>query len=227
MAGSADANIGFTLTPDGRARLLGILDRLVGDQPQASAVLTDLAGRIVEIARKPLGVKLDEIAALAAGTHASSQQLAVAMEEGEFALVFLHDDDRQVAVWPLAGRALLVAILRGTASTGEFEHRMDGALGRELVAVLEAAREPLKSVPPPRVTAAEIPAPVAAQMRMLTERIMTLQAGFPAGFPPEIQARLVKSRDDLGRTIGALDWPGATKLLAETGRWLMTVTPPG
>jgi len=56
---------------------------------------------------------------------------------------------------------------------------------------------------------------------------MTLQAGFPAGFPPDVQARLVKSRDDLGRMIGALDWPGATKLLAETGRWLMTVTSTG
>lgn len=227
MAGPADANIGFTLTPDGRARLLGILDRLVGDQPQASAVLTDLAGRIVEIARKPLGVKLEEIAALAAGTHASSQQLATAMEEGEFALTFLNDDERQVAVWPLAGRALLVVILRSAASAGEFEHRMDGALGRELVSVLESAREPLKSVPPPRIAAAEIPAPIAAQMRMLTERIMLLQAAAPGGFSPEVQARLLKARDDLGRTIGALDWPGATKLLAETGRWLMTVSPPG
>lgn len=223
MAGPADANIGFTLTPDARARLLGVLDRLAGDQPQASAVLTDLAGRIVEIARKPLGVKLEEIAALAAGTHASSQQLATAMEEGEFALVFLHDDDRQVAVWPVANRALLVVILRNSEGFGELEHRMDGALGRELAAVIESAREPLKSVPPPRIAPAEIPGPVAAQMRMLTERIMALQAKFPSGFPPETQAKMLKAREDLGRMIGALDWPGATRLLAETGRWLSTL----
>jgi len=220
MAGPADANIGFTLTPDGRSRLLGILDRLAGDQPQTSAVLTDLAGRIVELVRKPLGVKLDEIAALAAGTHASSQQLATTMQEGEFALVFLHDDDRQVAVWPVAGRALLVVILRNSQGFGELEHRMDGALGRELAAVIESAREPLKSVPPPRVAPADIPAPISAQMRMLTERIMLLQAKSPAGFAPDVQAKLLKARDDLGRTIGALDWAGATKLLVDTGRWL-------
>src|SRR6185503_17327780 len=110
---------------------------------------------------------------------------------------------------------------------GEFEHRMDGALGRELAAVIEQAREPLKSVPPPRVSPADIPPPIAAQMRMLTERIMLLQASAPAGFPPEMQARLLKARDDLGRTISALDWLGATRLLAETSRWLasLPVTP--
>ncbi len=223
---SADANVGFTLTPEGRTRLMGVMDRLAGDEPQAAAVLTDLAGRIVEIARKPLGVKLEEIAALAAGTFASSQQLAVAMEEGSFALAFLHDDDRQVAVWPIANRALLVVLLRGSTGFAGLEARMDGPLGKELAAVIESAREPLKSVPPPRVAAAEIPGPVAAQMRMLTERIMTLQGKFATGFPPEVQARLLKAREDLGIAIGALDWPGATRLLAETTRWLMTVPAP-
>ena len=60
-------------------------------------------------------------------------------------------------------------------------------------------------------------------MRMLTERIMALQGKYATGFPPEVQARLLKSREELNRAVGALDWPGATKLLAETTRWLMTV----
>ncbi|MEK7474984.1 MAG: hypothetical protein AAB152_05040 [Candidatus Coatesbacteria bacterium] len=220
-----DANVGFTLTPQGRMRLIRLLDTFAEQLPQASAFLTDLAGRIVEIARKPVGVKLEEISALAAGCYASTHQLAGAFQEKNFALAFQHEDDRQVLVWPVGERALLVVLLRGVSALEDLEEKMEGPLGADLAAVVQEAREPLQSVPPPRIEPAEVPPEVRALERALTELIMDLQAKHPTGFTPEVSSRLLHAREDLARAIAGGDWPRAGELCASTRAWLGQVFP--
>ncbi|MEK7766557.1 MAG: roadblock/LC7 domain-containing protein, partial [bacterium] len=167
--GPADANIGFTLTGDGRTRLVRVLDAFAAALPSASAILIDKAGRIVEIARKPLGVKLEAIAALASACHASTHELAHAMKEDEFALLFENEDEQQVYVWPVADRALLVILVKGAAAVDALEQHMDGALGKELIAVIAGARDTLQAVPPPRPPAIAI-----------LEKVTTRGIGYPA-----------------------------------------------
>jgi predicted regulator of Ras-like GTPase activity (Roadblock/LC7/MglB family) len=140
MPPAADANIGFTLTPESRTAMMRLMDGFAGELPQASVILTDLAGRIVDVARKPLGVTLEGIAALAAGVFASTSALAKSMGDDEFSLVFEHDADRQVYVRPIAGRALLVVLLKGAAAAERIDDRLEGPLGADLAAVISRCR---------------------------------------------------------------------------------------
>lgn len=220
-----DANVGFTLTPQGRTRLIRLLDTFAEQLPQASAFLTDLAGRIVEIARKPIGVKLEEISALAAGCYASTHQLAGSFQEKNFALAFEHEDERQVLVWPVGERALLVVMLRGVSALEQLEEKMEGPLGADLASVVQEAREPLKSVPPPRIEPAEVPPEVREQERQLNELVMGLQGRQPAGFTPEVTAKILHAREDLARAIGSGDWAKAGQICASTGTWLSGAFP--
>lgn len=221
----ADANVGFTLTPQGRQRLIRLLDTFADQLPQASAFLVDLAGRIVEIARKPVGVKLEEISALAAGCYASTEKLAGSFQEQHFALAFQHEDDRQVLVWPVGERALLVVLLRGVAALEQLEEKMDGPLGADLAAVVQEAREPLQAVPPPRIEPAEVPAAVHERERMLTNLVMDLQAKRPAEFTPPVIAKLLHAREDLARAVSECDWDLASGICNSTIAWLSSTFP--
>src|SRR6185436_1007569 len=122
----SDVNVGFVLSPEGRGRVVRILDDLAASLPQASAVLIDRAGRIVDVARKPLGVKLEELATLAAGVFASSAALGTSMGEEAFTLEFEHDNEQEVLVWPVGVRALLVVLVKGLDGAAKVEERMDG-----------------------------------------------------------------------------------------------------
>mgnify|MGYP001587973889 CR=1 FL=1 len=126
--GAADANVSFTLTQEGRTRLIRALDRLTQGLTRASAVLTDTSGRIVDVTKRPVGVNLEELSALAAGCHATTQALARAMGEREATLVFEHEDEQRVCIWPVMGRALLVVFLRDKGSVDALEQRLAGPL---------------------------------------------------------------------------------------------------
>jgi len=218
-----DANIGFTLTPEGRARLIHVLDDFAASLPSASALLTDKAGRIVEIARKPVGVNLEAIAALAAGCHASNHELAKSIGEEDFSFLFEHTDDRQVYVWPVADRGLLVVLLKGYAGAEQLEQMMDGKLGKDLETVLTGAREPLRSVPPPRVDSTGVPPDLAAKMKALTSHIMDTQTRKPTAFSEATRARLLKDREDLVQAMSRRDWARAGGLIDQVHGWLATV----
>lgn len=223
LTGPADANVGFTLTAEGRTRLIRVLDALATALPQASAVLIDLAGRIVEIARKPLGVKLEAIAALASACHASTHELAGSLGEEEFALLFENEDDQQVYVWPVADRALLVVLVKGaTAGVELLEQQMEGAPGKELEAVVTSARAPLQAVPPPRIAPPTVPASVGHQVQGLVFTIMELQGSHPKAFTPEVSARLLRSREEVVQAMSRHDWDKALALCEATRTWLVT-----
>jgi len=220
MAGIGDANIGFTLTPDGKIKLIRALDAIAQSIPQSAALLIDLAGRIVDVPKRPPGVNLEAISALAAGCHASTTQLAETMGEKEYALLFEHGDDRQVYVWPVGGRALLVVLLKGSATVEQLETQMEGKLGMELEAVVKEAREPMKSVPPPRIEPSGGPKEVEAKVRELNAFIMGVQASQPNTLVGERGKRLLKAREDLVQAMSHGFWDKASAICDETHGWL-------
>jgi predicted regulator of Ras-like GTPase activity (Roadblock/LC7/MglB family) len=220
MSPVGDANIGFTLTPEGRSRLIHVLDGFAAALPSASAILIDKAGRIVEIARKPVGVNLEAISALAAGCHASNHELAKAIGEEDFSFLFEHTDDRQVYVWPVADRGLLVVLLKGYAGAEQLEKMMDEKMGKDLEAVLTGAREPLRSVPPPRVDPSDVPPELGSKMKALTMLILDVQARKSAAFNEATRARLLKDREDLVQAMSRRDWVRAGGLIESTTAWI-------
>lgn len=221
--GLGDANVGFTLTPDARMRLIRTLDAIAQAIPQSSALLIDLAGRIVDIPRKPPGVNIEAISALSAGVNASTNELAGSMGEKAFALLFEHGDDRQLYVWPVAERSLLVVLLRGATAVEQLEDLMEGKLGQELEAVVREAREPLKSVPPPRIEPAAVPPALEEQVRLLHAFTMDVQARKPNAFSGEGNRRLLKAREELVQAMTRQDWDAAGRVCDETRRWLSSI----
>jgi len=219
----ADANFGFILSPPQRQRVARILDGMVDGLAQSSGVLTDRAGRIVEIARKPVGVQLPAISALAAGCFATTAELAKELGEEEYALQFQHENDQQVYIWPVADRALLVVMLRGSAAIETLEGRLNGTMGQELAGVIKEAREPMKAVPPPRITPPELPVELRQRTRALTALIMDLQAKRPKEFTTEINAGLLHSRESLVQALSKRDWRRAWEICEGTRQWLLSV----
>ncbi len=195
--------------------------------PATATVLTDLAGRIVEVGRKPLGVNLEAISALAAGCHASTHELARNMGETEFSILFEHEDNQQVLVWPIGGRALLVVLLKDAPSAGKLEELLDGKLGHELADVVSQSREPLRSVPPPRISPQDLPAPVKEEMGRLNSLISELQAKRAQHFTPDVSARLLRERENLLQALGRQEWDQARGVCANTQNWLKRVMPSG
>jgi len=220
MAMLGDANIGFTLTPEGRTRLIRALDAVTQTIPQSAALLIDLAGRIVDVPKRPPGVNLEAISALAAGCHASTTELAETMGEKSYALLFEHGDDRQVYVWPVGERALLVVLLKGSASVEQLEAQMEGKLGVELDAVVKDAREPMKSVPPPRIEPSEGPAIIEDKVRTLNAFIMEIQANKPETLSGDRGKRLLKAREELVQAMSHEFWDKASTICDETRQWL-------
>jgi hypothetical protein len=218
--GPADANVGFTLASEDRLRLVRALDRIAEDLPEGCSFLIDLAGRIVDVARRPTGVTLEPIAALAAGVHASTVELAGAMEEREFRLVFEREDDRTVVVWPVAGRALLVAMLRSPDALRLLEARMKSPAGIEVEALIRSAREPMQVVPPPRVVPYDAPEEIKERMRGFSKAVLDAQARHGGELPPELAVPVLKARDELIRALEGRDWERAGKTIDEIGRRL-------
>lgn len=220
---AADANFGFLLTQPQRMQVARTLDGLVDGLAQSSSVLIDRAGRIVEIARKPFGVNLPAISALAAGCFATTHELASAMGEAEYSLLFQHENDQQVYIWPVADRGLLVVLLKGAQAAGieTLETRLNGALGAELTTVVKQAPEPVKVVPPPRVAPPDIPPELKQRTRALTGLIMDLQSKRPKDFTPEINAGLLRAREQLVQTLSRRDWRKAWEICEGTRQWLL------
>jgi len=222
----SDVNVGFVLSPEGKGRVVRILDELAAALPSASAVLIDRAGRIVEIARRPVGIKLEELAALAAGVFASSNALGQSMGEPAFTLEFEHENDQEVLVWPVGERALLVMLVKGLDGAEKLEERMDCITGKELAAVVALAQEPPRSVPPPRVEAAAMPASLAEKIRELTLLVMGLQAAHAAKFTPEVHVKMLRFREDITRSVGREDWEHAGEHVDGALLWLKNTLPP-
>lgn len=220
---AGDANVGLVLTQPQRMQVARDLDGLVEGLGMSSSVLIDRAGRIVEIARKPFGVNLPAISALAAGCYATTHELASAMGEAEYSLLFQHENDQQVYIWPVGERALLVVLLKGAqaAGVGTLEERLNGSLGTDLATVMKDAREPLKTVPPPRVVAPDVPAELKQRTRALTGLIMDLQAKRPKDFTPEVNAGLLRAREQLVQNLSRRDWRKAWEICEGTRQWLL------
>ena len=221
----SDVNVGFVLTPEGRGRIARILDDLSAALPQASAVLIDRAGRIVEVARRPMGVKLEEIAALAAGVFASTHALAFSMQEAEFTLEFEHENDQEVLVWPVGERALLVVLVKGLDGADKLEEKMEGLLGKELAVVVAQAKEPPRTVPPPRIEASPMPPELAAKLQELTLYVMRLQAVHAARFTPDLNAKMLRAREDIMRAVSREEWEHAEENVFSTMLMLKTALP--
>lgn len=217
---AADANVGFTLTPEGKARLIRVLEAIADALPKASAILTDRAGRIAEVARKPPGIDLEALAALAAGCNATTSELALALGDQDFSLLFEHDDDQQVFVWPVADRALLVILLRSSSWGEKLEDLVAGKLGIELSAVLKEARDPLQAVPPPRINPQDIPHALSERMRILTVRIMELRSKREKDFTTEVNAQILRAREELIQAMNRQDWDRARKSCEDTLKWV-------
>ncbi|MEK7766044.1 MAG: hypothetical protein AAB368_07375 [bacterium] len=224
--GRADANISFTLTDEGRTRLIRVLDRITEGLHRASAVLTDTSGRIVDIIKRPVGIDLENLAALAAGCNATTKALAASMGEKETTLVFEHEDEQRVCIWPVLERALLVVMVRDKLSVETLEQRLMGSLGQELTAVVLGARSPLLKTPPPRVILTAVPVDVRSRVRALTSLIMNLQDRRPAAFTPDVNTRLLKSREELMKALQFENWPRAAALCLATAAWLNASMPP-
>lgn len=221
--GAPDTNIGFTLTQQQRIQLARSLDGMVDGLAQSSSVLIDRAGRIVEIARKPFGVNLPAISALAAGCYATTSELAKTTGDENFSLLFQHENDQQVYIWPVLDRALVVVLLKGTAATGVemLESRFSGAIGTDLIRTIKEAQEPPRTVPPPKVVAPEVPPELRQRTRALTGLIMDLQTKRPGDFTPEINAGLLRSRETLIQSMSKRDWRKAWEICEGTRQWLL------
>jgi len=191
-----DTNVAFVLTQSQRMQVARALDGIVEGLPQSSSVLIDRAGRIVEIARKPFGVNLPAISALAAGCFATTHELAAAMGEDEYSLLFQHENDQQVYIWPVADRALLVVLLKSAQANlvESLEGRLAGTVGQDLVRAVKEAQEPPKIVPPPKIAPPEIPLELRHRTRALTALIMDLQSKRPEEFTREVNTGLLQAR---------------------------------
>ena len=215
-----DSNVGFILEAAPKARLREVMEGLITDLPQGYSVLIDHAGRIVEAAREPVGVQLEALSALSAGCYATTLELAKVMGEEEYSLLFRQEDDHQVYIWPVSGRALLVAQIRTTKAVDELEERLGGPLGRELISIVRDAKMPERKVPPPRIVIEEIPYEVQARMKTLTAIIMDLQAKRHDEFNDEVKRILLKSREELIKAVAGQDWRRAMGLCTWTRQWL-------
>lgn len=215
-----DSNVGFILEPPQKARLREVMEGLITDLPQGYSVLIDHAGRIVEAAREPAGIQLEALSALSAGCYATTLELAKVMGEEEYSLIFRQEDDHQVFIWPVSGRALLVAQIRTAKAVDDLEERLGGPLGRELIGIIRDAKMPPKRVPPPRIVIEEIPYEVQARMKSLTAIIIDLQANRAEGFNHEVNVVLLKSREELIKAVAASDWRRAIGLCNWTRQWL-------
>ncbi len=221
--GAPDTNVGFVLTQAQRMQIARSLDGMVDGLAQSSSVLIDRAGRIVEIARKPFGVNLPAISALAAGCYATTSELAKATGDENFSLLFQHENDQQVYIWPVGDRALVVVLLKGASATGvdTLEARFAGPAGTELTRTIAEAQEPPRKVPPPRVTPPEVPVELRQRTRALTGLIMDLQSRRPQDFTPEINAGLLRSRESLIQSMSKRDWRKAWEICEGTRQWLL------
>jgi len=221
MGPTGDTNVGFTLTMTQRQQVGRTLESLVDGLPRGSSVLIDRAGHIVEVARKPTGVDLPAISALAAGCFATTHELASAMGEDEYSLLFQHENDDQVFVTPVVDRALLVVIMRGAQSVEAMEQRLGTGIKSTLDSVIGGAAAPPRNVPPPRIVPMEVPNEVRQRMRALTGLIMDLQAKRPKDFTNEINRGLLVSREQLVQTLSRRDWRKAWELIEGTRQWLL------
>jgi len=215
-----DSNVGFILEPTQRVRLKEVMEGIITDLPQGYSVLIDHAGRIVEAAREPAGVQLEALSALSAGCYATTLELAKVMGEDEYSLLFRQEDDHQVFIWPVSGRALLVAQISTAKAVDALEERLSGPLGRELIGIVRDAKMPEKKVPPPRIVIEEIPYEVQARMKSLTAIIMDLQAKRAEQFNDEVKKILLKSREELIKAVSVQDWRRAMGLCNWTRQWL-------
>jgi hypothetical protein len=145
------------------------------------------------------------------------------MGEEEYSLLFRQEDDHQVYIWPVSGRGLLVAQIRTTKAVDDLEERLGGPLGRELLNIVRDAKLPEKKVPPPRIVIEEIPYEVQVRMKALTAIIMGLQASRGDEFNQEARNILLKSREELIKSIAAQDWRRAMGLCTWTRQWLAGV----
>lgn len=220
-----DANVGFTLSMAARSRLIHVLDNFAAALPQASALLIDRAGRIVEIARKPLGVKLEDISALAAGCFASTDKLARSMGEDSFALFFEHSADLQVYVWPVGDQALLVILLKGTESLAHIEQQLEGQVGNELAAIMQEVRAPIQAVPPPRLTPQDVPAEVQKVVSEFNTFVTQLQTKRANEFNAAIQTKVLHARGDIGKSMSRQRWDEAGRIAENTRAWLIRMIP--
>lgn len=218
---SGDSNVGFTLTSIQRRQVGLLLERVVEELPNASSLLIDKAGRIVEVAQKPMGVNLPAISALAAGCYATTHGLAEAMGESDYSLLFQHENDQQVFIQPVAGRALLVVLLHAASAVDTVEHRLGNGLGTDLAKVVTEAQEPERRVPPPRVILADIPPEVRQKTRALTALIMDLQARRTEDFTPRVTQGLLTARDLLVQILGRQEWDKAAEACENTRQWLL------
>ena len=220
---AGDTNVAFILTQAQRVQVARSLDGIVDGLPQSSSVLIDRAGRIVEIARKPFGVNLPAISALAAGCFATTHELAAAMGEDEYSLLFQHENDQQVYIWPVGSRALLVVLLK-TAQANiveTLEGRLGGGVGQDLVRTVKEAQEPPRTVPAPKIAPPEIPEEVRHRTRALTALIMDLQSKRPDEFTREVNTGLLSARESLVQALSKRDWRKAWEICEGTRQWLL------
>lgn len=220
MTGPGDSNVGFVLEAPQKARIKELMDGLLEGLPQGYSVLIDRAGRIVETAKEPAGVTLEALSALSAGCYATTLELAKVMGEEDYSLLFRQEDDHQVYIWPVANRALLVALLATAKSVEMLEENLGGAMGRELIGLVREAKMPERTVPPPRIVPSEVPFEVRSRMHALTALIMDLQAKKPEAFTEEVKKVLLRVREELIRTIAASDWRRAIGICEWGRRWL-------
>jgi len=218
---SSDSNVGFMLTTAQRQQVIKSLSGCVEGMPSASAILIDRAGRVVEDASRPTGVNLPAISALAAGCYATTHELAKTVGQPEYSLLFQHEDGRQVYIWPVGVRGLLVALLGGVRFVPELEMRLKGAVGTALAEVVAAAQEPERHVPPPRIVTLEVPEEVKAKTKVLTALLLDLQQRSGGKFPPEASRFLLQARDRLARALSNSEWKEALAECESTRAWLV------
>lgn len=218
---AGDTNVGFIFTQGQRIQVGRLLDSVVDGLAQSSSVLIDRAGRIAEIARKPVGVNLHAISALAAGCFATTHELAAAMGEAEYSLLFQHENEQQVYIWPVADRALLVVIMRGNVGVQTLEDRLTGSVGIDLTRVVMEAQAPVMAVPPPRVTPPEVPVELRHRTRALSALIMDLQTRRPGDFTQDVNTGLLRSREQLVQAMSKRDWRKAWEICEGTRQWLL------
>jgi len=218
-----DTNVAFVLTQAQRTQVARALDGIVEGLPQSSSVLIDRAGRIVEIARKPFGVNLPAISALAAGCFATTHELAAAMGEEEYSLLFQHENEQQVYIWPVADRALLVVLLKAVMPNlvESLEERLVGSVGQDLVRAVKEAQAPPRTVPAPKIAPPVIPEELRHRTRALTALIMDLQAKRPEEFTMEVNKGILQARESLVQALSTRDWRKAWEICEGTRQWLL------
>ncbi len=126
---------------------------------------------------------------------------------------------------PVDERGWFVGLVKGLDGAEKLEERMDGLTGKELAAVVAQAQEPPRTVPPPRVEAAAMPAALAEQIRELTLLVMSLQGAHAAKFTPEVATQMLRFREDITRAVGREDWEHAGEFAYAALLWLKTNLP--